>query len=159
MRLFIRYSSLKSYLRCVALATLTASWFFWVAPTDLSKPWAKFRYNSDFGCQDWLGGANEQTKQHPNGYVGSAGVGLGADGNPGTKCGTDGGDISGWGYWAYVFYPDEGGAYKIGFQDRGACLGARSSAKKRGYPNHSFWKKHGYGLVSADCLYMGDTYE
>jgi hypothetical protein len=118
----VGYSPLKSYLGCFTSAVLTVSWFFWVAPTDLSEPWAKFRYNSAFGCQDWLGGANEQTDNHPDGYVGRDGVGLGEGGNPGTKCGTDRGNIRGRGYWAYVFYPDEGGAYLFGSEGKGTCL-------------------------------------
>ncbi len=121
------------------LHALVLGWFFFVSTaTGVIKVGD---YNSLLGCKDWLGGCQERSATHPQGY-------SGAGGSCSSGCFYEQVPL-GPNRWVALIYPTVGGPISAQYNDKQTCRkylqscpGALSD-----------------GSCSADCFFEGNTGE
>ena len=143
MKLILRY-----------ILMLALGWFFYVIPTRGGMPASvKLEYNSHFACQDWEGYCIPNVfypEEQPWGACGEGGF------NARGECGQDSGPLLN--IWEYLYYPSNGGVYKIGFANLGTCRTARNRTITLGHPPLRRFKNMS-GDVSTNCIFEGNAYE
>lgn len=130
-----------------------ASWWFQAEQGD-TQPAVTFHYDSQYGCQDWQGGACFLGERS---YLGPLVTCEGADDADGSKCGFD--DKPVYSVWSYLWLPESGGVYKISFTDEAICNEALVAARHRGFPRRKKLRALAPGTFSSRCLFEGATGE
>jgi hypothetical protein len=131
-----------------------ASWYYQVCST-INGACTTMRYNSQFGCQDWLGYCVPNSgypDQEPYGACGEYGEGVGDDGVVGGVCIQD--TESYHNAWDFFEYRISGGITKKSYSTEAGCNEDLAAATKNCQKN-----RHCTIHLSQACIYQGNTYE